>query len=408
MGRIELETRAVAGLKPRAVAYEMADSRVVGLRIVVQSSGHRSWAVRYVFKGRTRKLTLGPFPRVSLKAARKLASAALLRVAAGHDPQAEKSAARREATGADSVGVLFEQFDKSHLGKKRASYAKEVRRLFDKRILPKWRDRRISEIKRRDVLQILDSMIASGAPISANRTLAALSAFFNWAVARDVLEHSPTAGVKRPTAQRSRDRVLTDDELAWLWRACERIGWPFGPIIQLLILLGARRDEIRAMTESELEEGRWLLPAERSKNHVAHLVHLAPLPLRVIKESPRVVNGAGYVFSTNGKTAANGFGRAKRNVDKLMMEFAREAAEALGDDPAKARIPPWTLHDLRRTMASGMARLGVALPVIERCLNHKGASFAGVAGIYQRHTFEREQADAFDAWADHVAALVKD
>ena len=404
-----LSTVALDSLTPKAAQYEERDAKIIGLRLVVQPSGFKSWVVRYTVKGRDRKLTIGPYPRVRLAQARKLASAALRAVAEGKDPATEKIAARREASGEDTVGAAFETFAKLHLGKKRESTRAEVRRLFEKRILPKWRDRRLSDITRRDVLAVLDSMIASGAPVSANRALAAMSVFFNWCVGRDLLAHSPTAGIKRPTAQRSRDRVLSDDELTWLWRACERIGWPFGTITQLLILLGARRDEIRAMNESELDlqEARWLLPAERSKNHTAHLVHLAPLPLRIMKKSPRVVNKAGFVFSTNGKTAASGFSRAKRNLDKAMLEFARADAEALGDDPDKVKIAPWVVHDLRRTMASGMARLGVPLPVIERCLNHRGASFAGVAGIYQRHTFEREQADAFDKWAEHVAALIK-
>jgi integrase len=408
-----LTASSVEAMKPAAARREVPDALLPGLYFIVQTSGAKSWAVRYRANGRPKKHTIGSYPKIKLGDARELARAALRSAAEGNDPAAAKVEARRLAeTGldrADLVGVVFEEFDKRHLSKLRPSTAKEIRRLFERRILPKWRKRRMSEVSKRDVLAILDSMVASGAPISANRCLAAMTNFFNWSVARDILPIAPTHGVKKPTVQRSRSRVLTDDELRLAWLAAADIGWPFGQIVRLLILTGARREEVAAMPESELDISRqlWTLAANRAKNHLEHEVHLSSRALAVLRTSPRVRNRRGFVFSTNGQTAPSGFSRAKERIDAAMLKRAKAEAKARGDDPAKVKIPPWTFHDLRRTMASGMARLGIALPVIERCLNHVSGTFSGVVGIYQRHSFSDEQRAAFDVWSRHVRSLTR-
>ena len=155
----------------------------------------------------------------------------------GEDPAATKKEARRhraaEADTADLVETIFAQYRDRHLATLRPSTRREIARLFEKRVLPTWGKRRISEISKRDVIAALDEMVASGAPVSANRLLAYLTAFFNWAISRDVLTVSPCAGIKRPTTQKARDRALTDDEVRWLWQACDAIGWPFGSMTRL-------------------------------------------------------------------------------------------------------------------------------------------------------------------------------
>jgi integrase len=404
--RTKLTTAAIEQAMPKGrTAIEMADSAVVGLRLVIQPSGHKSWAVRFRFEGQNRKLTIGPWPRIGLSLARELAAKALRKVVEGEDPTETKKEARREAIAsvdtADLVETVFDQYRTRHLATLRRSTRKEVERLFAKRILPAWGKRRMGEITKRDVLAALDDMVASGAPISANRMLAALTAFFNWSISRDILALSPCNGVKKPTPQRPRERVLTDDELRWLWRSCDTIGWPFGPMTRLLILTGGRREEVRGLRERELRanDRLWTLPGERAKNGVQHDIHLTDAAVSALESVPRVPNEAGYVFSTNGRTAASGFSRAKDRLGSEMLRLARTE-----DD--KAEIAPWVLHDLRRTMASGMARIGVRLEVIEKCLNHVSGSFGGIVGVYQRHTFADEKKAAFDSWARHVEGIV--
>lgn len=393
--RARLTARALDRFAPAATRREIPDAYLPGLYFIVQPSGRKSWAVRYRCNGRTRKYTLGRYPHIRLPDARELARAAFRAIAEGRDPMAERKEARRRARAdiddRDLFARVWDDYRRRHVAGLRPSTAAECERIFAKEFLPRFRARRLSEITKQDVLDLLDDILDRGAPTTANHALATLRAFFNWAIHRNLLAASPCAGIKKPVEVKSRDRVLTDDEIRRLWRACEDIGFPFGPMTQLLLLTGARRDEVRRMTERELDLVRqtWNIPAARTKNGAEHTVHLAPLTLAVLEGLPRIRNAAGYLFTTNGATPCSGFSRAKARLDQLVQFDA-----------------PWVIHDLRRTMASGMARLGIALPVIEKCLNHVSGSFAGIVGVYQRHTFENEKRAAFAAWARHVAAAV--
>jgi hypothetical protein len=195
-----------------------------GLYLILQPSGARSWAVRYRHNGAPRKHTLGAYPQIDLAHARKLAARALRTVAEGRDPGREKLAAR--AAKADSVDRIVEEFLERHCRRNnRPGTAAETARLLHVRVLPRWRGRLLHEIGKRDVIELIDH-IADDAPIAANRVLAAVRKMFNWAVARDILASSPTAGIKPPSPERSRDRILSDSELRLVWEAANTIGYP--------------------------------------------------------------------------------------------------------------------------------------------------------------------------------------
>lgn len=400
-------------LKPGAARRELADALLPGLYHVIQPTGARSWAVRYRSDGASRKYTIGAYPKINLAAARELGRAALRDAAEGKDPAKAKQEARRQAqaglTDRDLVGAVFEDYEKRHLSTLRESTAHEIKRLFNKRILPRWKKRQMQEVGKRDVLALADAMIAEGAPVSANRMIAAVSHFFNWAVQRDIIQHSPCVGIKKPTPQKVRERVLSDSELRWLWLAGTDLKWPFGPFTKLLILTGARRTEVTELPEAELnmKARLWTVAPERAKNGIAHEIHLADLTAEILESLPRIKSKRGLLFTTTGKTPVSGLSRAKLALNAGMLKHAKEEAKRNGDDPAKVTIAPWVYHDLRRTMATGMAALGIQLPVVERCLNHVSGSFGGIVGVYQKHSFAKEKVMAFEAWANHVAALVK-
>lgn len=399
---------SIESTKPRTSRFEIPDSKVTGLRLIVQPSGKKSWAVRYTVHGRDKRLTLGGYPTLGLDEARKQAAFAKRSVTLGEDPAAAKKEARRieetKIAKADSVEGLWIEYRDRHLSTLRKSTEANAKQFFESWVLPKYRKYRIHEMTKRDVLGILDDIVKAGFPSGANRGRAVLTAFFNWLLDRDVIAASPCAGVKPPSANTSRDRVLSDDELRWLWKACEAETYPFGYMIQMLILTGARRNEVSELSESELRlrESLWKLPAGRAKNHREHTVHLTDASLAIIASLPRVENDTGYLFSTNGETSPSGFSRVKRRIDAQMLSFARADATKRGDNPSKVKIPNWVLHDLRRTIASGMARLGVQLPVIEPCLNHVSGSFGGIVGVYQRHSFAEETKIALEKWSAHV------
>jgi integrase len=387
-----LTIRSVEAMKPRPVRQEIPDSFLPGLYLIQQPSGAKGWAVRYRHKGVPRKLTLGSYPALGLKDARELGAKALRAVAEGRDPGREKVLAR--AAKADSVDRIVEDFLERHVRRSnRPRTAQETERLLRQHVLPRWRGRMVHEITRRDVLDILDRVVDGGAPIAANRVFAAIRKFFNWCAARDIIAASPCAGVKPPTAERARDRVLSDEELRLVWRAADKLGGTFSPLVKMLALTGQRRDEVARMRweELDLDARLWTLPPARTKNNQPHEVPLSKAALVVLQNVPRIASSP-FVLTTNGGgSPASGYSKNKRRLDALL----------------PADMPPWRLHDLRRSCASGLARLGINLPVIEKVLNHSSGSFAGIVGVYQKHSFADEKRAALEAWGSFVTAVVE-
>jgi integrase len=218
---------------------------------------------------------------------------------------------------------------------------------------------------------------------------------FKWCIERDIITTNPCEGISAPHSEISRDRVLTDSELKAVWRAADAIGWPFGPIVQLLILTGCRREEVAAMRwpEIDLNATTWTLPAGRTKNAKPKIVPLSQPAVAILEELPRVKSSQDFVFTTIGSASFSGFSKSKRKLDKLVLK------EAPG-------CPPWVLHDLRRTIATGLQKLGTRLEVTEAVLGHVSGSRAGIVGIYQRHDWATEKRQALEAWAQHVMSLV--
>jgi integrase len=210
-----------------------------------------------------------------------------------------------------------------------------------------------------------------------------------WAVSRGIIERSPAEGIDPPSTETVRDRVLSLDELRLVWRAAERQGFPFGPIIKLLILTGQRRSEVGGMEwgEIDLENRLWTILATRAKNRRQHTIPLSPQAMGIIKGLPRF-SGSKFCFTVR-NTAPSGFAKAKERLDKSI-----------------APIKPWTIHDIRRSTATGLAGLGVNLPVIERLLNHVSGTFGGIVSIYQKHSFEPEMRDAMERWGRRIEDLV--
>jgi integrase len=387
MSRV-LTARTVETLKAGSVRQEIPDRHMPNLYLVLQPSGHRGWAIRYRVGGRSRKHTIGSYPAIDLKAARELAAKAFRVVAEGRDPGYEKALAR--STQSDSVEAVVELFFERHCKRvNRPRTIEGTRQLLDLHMLPRWRHRLVKDISRRDVINLLDEVVASGRPVSANRTFTIIRKLFNWALERDIIAASPCAGVRRPTPEQSRDRVLSDAELGNVLRAVDKLSQPYATLVKLLALTGQRREEVAGLlwAELDLDARLWKLPKERTKNGRLHPVPLSPPALDVLAALPRLGD---FVLTTNGRTAASNFTINKRRLDALL----------------PADMPPWRLHDLRRTVASGLAKLGVNLPVIEKVLNHTSGSFSGIVGVYQHHNFADEKKAALDAWGAHVMAVV--
>jgi integrase len=390
---------------PARGRIEYFDAAFPGLALRITENGGKSWCAFYRFSGRLRRFTIGRYPAIKPAQARKEAAAALQRVREGFDPAEEKRARRDlQSPDADSFSAMAYDYLDRHLAKNNAaSTYQEAKRDLEHDALPRWGKRPVASISRRDVIDLVDGIIARGAEVQANRTLARLRALFNWAIEKDRVSVSPVARMKLPTKEVARDRVLSDDELRWFWAGCDEIDWPFGPLAKLLLLTLQRRDEVAGMEwpELNLAQRTWTIPREKAKNKRAHEVHLSEAALAVLRSLPRV--GDGLVFTTTGETAVSGFSRAKRRLNTAMLATKRaELGWRKGD-----AIPRWILHDLRRTGATGMARLGLPPHVVDKVLNHVSGTIRGVAAVYNRFEYLDERRAALDGWARHIGNIVE-
>lgn len=366
-----LTAKGVEATRASAVRREIGDDYMRGLYLLVHPTGNKSWAVRYRQGNKSHKHTVGPYPAFDLKQARDAAAGVLRAVAEGRSPK---------QLAAGTLGEAAERY--LRMCEKSQKSAKNTGWLLRRYVLAGLSGRRLGDITRGDIRTLLAGI---DKPIAANRVHSVTRRFFNWAVENDLIAHSPVDGIRTPNKEISRDRVLTDDELRQVWHAANASP-AFAGIVKVLILTGQRRSEVSRMewSELDLDAGVWTLPKERTKNARLHQVPLSRQAVGIIKGLPRI--GGRFVFTVNGQKPFNGF----------------TAKEGFCAD-----LPRWTLHDLRRTAASGMARLGVSLVVIEKVLNHVSGSLAGIVGVYQRHEFADEKRAALQLWTDHVERLVR-
>lgn len=383
------------------------DTEVKGFGLKVTPAGKRIYIVQFRTGGRgtpTKRVTIGRHGAPwTPEAARGEAKRLLGLVAAGRDPATERreNRAKHAEAAANAFGDLVPVFIERHYRANGLRTAYEVERTLNREAVTRWRRQPVSQIGGKDVAKLLDDT-ADRAPVLANRLFAYLNQFFEWCVGRHVIEANPMAGLKKPAIERSRDRALDDEEIRIVWQACEEIGWPFGPLVQLLILTGQRRDEVGGMRRSEIDTDKrlWSLPGERTKNRRPHDVPLSDNVLSIIEALPQTAE-TDLVFTTTGVTAVSGFGVAKRRIDAAVLKFKMGS-----DDSEVDALAPWKLHDLRRSMATGMAGLGIAPHVVDKILNHTTGVLGGVAGIYNRFEYLEERRVALDAWARHVEQIV--
>ncbi|MCF6304460.1 MAG: integrase arm-type DNA-binding domain-containing protein [Rhodobacteraceae bacterium] len=397
-------TKAIEAEKPGGNRREIPDPALSGLYLVVQPSGVKSWALRYRYANKPKKLTLGRWPVMGLAGARAAASVALEAIEYGNDPSAAKKAtkaARLEAqlSERDKIKTLVEQFGIRHLSTLKSG--ETVRRELKRHVVAIWGDRDIHDITKRDVIDLLDGIADSGRVVTANRVRAYLNKFLSWCVERDILDVSPAMGVKPVAKEKSRDRVLTDDEIKWFWAACTREGQPWGHLGKMLLLTGQRLGEVVNMTDNEIDGDIWHMTGDRTKNGRAHDVPLSKAAREALSAVARISGDDGFIFTTNGTNALKGYHKGRNYIANSMIEIARE------EKGGAMEIPHWTFHDLRRTAATTMARMGIPVRVTEAVLNHVSGTGGGIVGVYQRHDYATEKRNALEAWARFLNELVE-
>jgi len=428
MPTVKLTDAAVQRLKaPRGGRVDYFDASLPGFALRVAGptdrtpEGRRTWTLFYRYGGTQKRLSFDPpYPALGLAEARRRAGNALAALAEAKDPAAAKAEAKAAtARTPDTIANVIELFIKRGLELKHRAprYVEETRRNFRNHVLPRWGERDIKSITRRDVIELLDAVMdhgskvkrgdgkrrkAPGGPISANRTLAAIRALFNFALRRGIIDSTPVALVERPGQETSRDRTLNAEETRAIWQAADGLGSPFGPFFRLALLTGQRRNEIAQMrwADLDLNAGTWTLAAEATKAGRAHVVPLTLPAVEILRGLPRkavttdrATKPSPYALTTAGDAPISGFSKAKPRLDQAIAK-ARDGAA----------LAPWTIHDLRRTVATEMGRLGVSRFVIGRILNHADRA---VTGIYDRHSYLAEKRHALELWAQYLDTLTR-
>jgi integrase len=396
MATQNLTVRSIEGLKPGHTRYEVFDALTPGLAIRVTPGGHKSWVLLYRHHGRLRRLTLGRYPDRGLAGARKEALNARGRILDGVDPAAEKHDER--ATYGDTVGALYELYKKAT--EKKRSWP-EQRRIFENEVLPAWRHRRVADISRRDIRMLID-LKAETAPIMANRVLSRISRLFSFAVERDWIEANPALRIVKPGEEKSRDRVLSRDELRELWPALHqteakdengkklpRLSQTLNDAFIVMLLTAQRCGEVCKMQwrEVDLATACWTIPGDVSKNHDPHRVPLTAPVLEVLQRR-RFGADDRYVFSNHRHTCVSA--RAKKAASTLSKGLSFE----------------FRAHDLRRTAASFMGEAGVNRFHIAHVLNHRSVTHNTVTAIYDRYRYDKEKRAALEQWALVLETIV--
>ena len=361
------------------------DTGLPGFGVKVTPKGRKVFIVMYRLAGagsRLRKYTIGPYGRLTLPMARAQAQKIFAARLDGRDPAEEKKQSRRRLV-VDRIDDLVETYIREHVAQ--TGSLQRISNLLRRDVIPHWGTKSIHEIKKRDVSDLV-GLIAQRNAHASHRLLKTLKTFFRWCVGRALIDFSPAEGISASYKEVSRDRVLTDEELAAIIVAARKIQSPYGGIIELLALTGQRRNEVARLRWDELDESTrtWSLPSSRTKNKKTHIVHLSEQAWAVIKSCSKGT----FVFVTTGKKPYSAFAKGKDAIDRL------------------CGISEWRVHDLRRTVVSGMARLGVPPHVADKILNHQAGTISGVAAVYQRHDFLAERKEALDRWGAHVEQIV--
>ena len=406
MAKRSLTDRALKALENKPAeagkTYDVRDGVVPGLHVRVMPSGARTFVLvaRYPRKPKnpTRR-SLGSYGALTLDEARSKARTWLSLIERGVDPADEEERQRQSELRKqkNSFAVVGEEFIKRHVSKTRkaAVVERELRREF----MDRWGDRPITDISQHDVVAVIDEVVDRGAPYQAHNLLGHVRTLFNWAIARGVygLERSPCDRLRPKQVigvKKARQRTLTGPEIWALWEATESIGYPYGPLFRLLLITGQRKSEVAEArwSEFDLDKREWTIPAKRMKAEAAHMVPLSDEAMKLLTGLPRFNRGDCLFSTTFGIKAVNGFSKAKEILD-------REMAARLPTTPAA-----FVIHDVRRTMRTGLSALPVPDIVRELVIAH---TQKGLHKVYDLHAYADEKRHALDLWAARVRDIVE-
>ena len=391
------EVEKLTAEPPRTIRHH-ALGGVPGFVLVHTPNGYTGYALFYRYRGKLKKLTLGSTQALKLGEARTLAGHRRREVEAGRDPHGEKVAARRPPLNLE-CDHMWEKYLTLAASQLRSRPEKE--RVYKRYLKPVLGRMQVSEVKRAHALEVLDPLVAAGKLRMADKVRQEGAAWFQWLLEREQVERNPFAGLRKAEMKKViRTRVLTDDELKQIWIAAEPEG-RWGLWFKLMILTGTRNMEARAArwSEFELNNRIWTIPVERSKNKVEQRIYLSDSSLAILEQVPRFPD-IDLLFPASGNMTnpMSGDQKVKDRIDERMRLAIKKAG---GSDPTN-----WQIHDFRRTIATGLQRLGFRPDVADQVIGHVGSTRTGAAAHYLHHQYEREKREALTAWSTHVEAIL--
>jgi integrase len=371
---------ARAQAEPGAERSIYWDNDLPGFGLQVTAAGAKSYVCQYRAKGRSRRLAIKA--TLKLGEARKEARAILGQVAKGHDPLAERR--QREQAAENTLRSVCEYY--FHREGKKLRTVRERQTTLARLVYPRLGARQIDDIRRSELVRLLDRIEDENGPVMADRTLAFLRKVMNWHAGRSDVFRSPIVrGMARSKpAERARERILTDDEIRKVWSAASTLNNAYGPLVQFILTTAVRKNEAARMQRAEISGDIWTIPAARNKTKRDHVVPLSKAAQSILGAVPVIGDGS-LVFTHDGKRAIGGFSKFKKRLDQA------------------SGVTGWTIHDLRRTARSIMSRAGIDSDVAERCLGHV---IGGVRGVYDRHSFLGDKALAFEKLATTIEGIV--
>lgn len=392
--------RFIMNLKTESKEYWKREGQ--GFCIRIYPSGEKAWYYIYTFDGRKRFMRLGEggYPDVSLATARQKFEVARVQVKNGVDPLGEREQAKLERDRTPTVAAFVEEYINRYAKEHNRGW-KEIHRALNAEIVSRWGTIKITDIRRRDLVVILDQIADRGAPVMANRVLAYTRKLFSYAVKRDILEANPFMGMDRPSKEVGRERVLSIQEIKTLWDNLDdaNMSDSIRRALKLILVTAQRPGEVIGMHRSEIDGPWWTIPAERSKNKQAHRVFLTPLALELIGDKE------GYIFESTAYRGSDGAPkpfRVQTLTTNIKANLPHSATSTVED---RLQVAHFTPHDLRRTAATRMAEMGITGDILDRVQNHISKQNQGVGHIYNRYSYDKEKRQALEMWERKLISI---